>query len=104
MLLCEGTTNKAKTNARTADREKLHEEFGAFVVDKRSKDSKLVLRGLSEVQEGIAGLEQSRGKATPINFVSKGAAFARLCDDKAHYVCVHMDPQVARDTLKIGGQ
>jgi hypothetical protein len=78
LILCEGTTNKAEMNARTADREELHEKFSAFVVDKRSEDSKPVLRGLSEVQEGIAGLEQSWRKAAPINFVSKRAVFARL--------------------------
>jgi hypothetical protein len=57
MFLCEGTAHEAKIDAVTADREELYEKFSAFVVDKGSKDSKTTLCGLSEIQEGIAGLE-----------------------------------------------
>ena len=57
MFLCEGTAHEAKIDAVAADRKELYEKFSAFVVDEGSKDSEMTLCGLSEIQEGVAGLE-----------------------------------------------
>ena len=49
VFLCEWTTHKAKMDVATADGEELYEKFSTYVVNKGSKDSKTLLRGLSEI-------------------------------------------------------